>query len=63
MLTNATTASRRLRAYRAEFDEKAQGVLRIGLDMTGPAMRSDAFRYLGLAWRQMQPEQSPAPAR
>ena len=49
-----------LRAYRAEFDEKRKAFSdRPRHDWASHG--SDAFRYLGLAWRQMQPEKPPAP--
>ena len=49
-----------LRAYRADYDDKRKAFTdkpRHDFSSHG----ADAFRYLGLAWRQMQPEKPPPP--
>jgi hypothetical protein len=49
-----------LRAYRADYDDKRKAFTdRPRHDWASHG--ADAFRYLGLAWRQMQPEKPPPP--
>ena len=49
-----------LRAYRADYDDKRKAFTdRPRHDWASHG--ADAFRYLGLAWRQMQPEKPPKP--
>lgn len=47
-----------LRQYRAEFDDKAK-VLRIEPKHDWTSHCADAFRYLAMAWKELEPEAAP----
>jgi phage terminase large subunit len=51
-----------LRAYRADYDEKAK-VFHDRPKHDWASHGADSFRYLALAWREMQPEKPPPPVK
>ena len=51
-----------LRAYRADYDEKRK-VFHDRPRHDFESHGADAFRYLSLAWREMQPEKPKPPER
>ena len=51
-----------LRAYRADYDERTK-VFHNRPRHDFSSHGADAFRYLSMAWREMQPEKPPEPPK